>query len=634
MNFQGGVFMKRKIIYSSIIVLLISIFWINPINVEADEIQDIENLIIRGQNITSNSSSDAYVWVTDVSNWIEKYRESSIYSYVINCCNTAKSFDLSHSNSKNKIIGSLHYFKSELNKTLNLDPLALINEGALISSNSSPEAFKWLLCIQQLNNNNPNSSVYSNLSNYCSTGLSFDLSHSNVKNKITADLTVLNNEIVITSTLVDIVIVKSPNKTVYTEGDLFDPTGVEINAILSNTYKNGEAKSVTQKITNYDVNTKTKLNTNDTQWIFNYTYNGTTKSAIQYISVTKYIPELISTTLDSISVASKPKKTTYLIGETFNSKGLKVNAKYKSIWSDGSITYTTAKSVKFTVDKETPLSKDDKKWVISYKDNGISVKTSVKIKVKSADPTINYSKKTLTPGDTLQLRVFGTEKYVMWNSDKSDIIKLTDKGLVEAISEGTAKVSATIGSGKNNIKLTCTIKIKPKVSADKTILFMENDEYETITVTANKKNTTYNVYSDSDRIKVVDEGKGVYDIVPNKDSYYGSRDERFNVTIVIATYNSNGTEFVEQEIPVFVYSSNETKTITCSLYSNGFYFDGNRAVEYDESVLSQFKKYAKKSEYKYSRLEIEITKENFEKVLRKAFSSNKAKLNSYHRGIY
>lgn len=626
--------MKKIIIFTSSIVIFISILLFKPTKISADEIQSINSLITRGQNIIDNSGSDAYVWATDVLNFIDNYKETIVYTYIKNYCNSAKSNTLSYDNSKNKILGALLYLKSCMDNTLATEPTQLISEGATISNNSSPEAYKWLFNIIFIAEKNTESSVYKNLINCCNSGKSNTLSYDNIKSKIIADLTVLDKEIVISSNLIDIVIVKSPNKTVYTEGDLFDPTGVEINAILRNTYKNGEAKSVTQKITNYDVNTKTKLNTNDTQWIFNYTYNGTTKSAIQYISVTKYIPELISTTLDSISVASKPKKTTYLIGETFNSKGLKVNAKYKSIWSDGSITYTTAKSVKFSVDKETPLSKDDKKWVISYKDNGISVKTSVKIKVKSADPTINYSKKTLTPGDTLQLRVFGTEKYVMWNSDKSDIIKLTDKGLVEAISEGTAKVSATIGSGKNNIKLTCTIKIKPKVSADKTILFMENDEYETITVTANKKNTTYNVYSDSDRIKVVDEGKGVYDIVPNKDSYYGSRDERFNVTIVIATYNSNGTEFVEQEIPVFVYSSNETKTITCSLYSNGFYFDGNRAVEYDESVLSQFKKYAKKSEYKYSRLEIEITKENFEKVLRKAFSSNKAKLNSYHRGIY
>ncbi len=620
--------MKKKIIYSSIIVLLISIFWINPINVEADEIQDIENLIIRGQNITSNSSSDAYVWATDVLNFIDNYKETIVYTYIKNYCNSAKSNTLSYDNSKNKILGALLYLKSCMDNTLATEPMQLISEGATIANNSSPEAYKWLFNIIYVAEKNTESSVYKNLMNCCNSGKSNTLSYDNIKSKIIADLTVLDKEIVISSSLIDIVIVKSPNKTVYTEGDFFDPTGVEINAILSNTYKNGEVKSVTQKINDYVVNTNTKLSISDTQWIFSYTYNGTTKSTTQYISVTKYVPELISTTLDSISIASKPKKTTYLIGETFNSKGLKVNAKYKSIWSDGSITYTTSKSVKFTVDKDTPLSKKDKKWVISYTDNGISVKTSVKIKVKSADPSINYTKKTLTPGDTLQLRVFGTEKYVMWTVDDNKIISITDKGLVQAITAGTAKVTATIGSGKKNIKLICTIIVKPKVSANKDIVFIDADQYETLVIKSNKKGIQYTVSSNSSYIKIIDEGSGVYEVVPNignaiTSENAGTSYDNFIAYIRISSTIQNSyseySNYIEQEIPVFLYK-NKNNLICVFLYSDGFYFDGNTPFYYEESVYKQFIKYAKKTNNIYGSISVEITKDNFEKIIKKGLS--------------
>lgn len=619
------------VLFAVILVVIMS----EGIKIHAGDIEDLNSLIDRGISITDNTSAEAYIWVTDVLNYVEKHQDSSVYSYIRSNCNSAKgSTNISSFNVKNMIIGGLLFLRAELNNETLKTSLELVGEGVSITDNTSPEAYKWIFDVLAVVNNNIDCSVYKSLLSNCNSAKgSTNISSFNVKNMIIADLSVLDNEIATSSIFSGLVIVKSPNKTDYIEGEYFNPTGTEISAVFTNTYKDGTTKSIQKTINDYSVDTNTKLKISDTKWTYSYTYEGVTKTVTQDISVEEFIPELISSTLDSISVATKPKKTEYLIGESFNSKGLKINAKYKNYWSDGSTTYTTSKSVSYTVDETTPLSKNDKKWTISYKDGGVTAKTTIKIKVKSSDPKINYSKKTLTLGDSLQLRIYGTEKYVMWKADNTDVIRLSDTGLVEAVSVGTVKVTATIGSGKKNTKLTCTIKIKPKVSANKSIIFIDGDEYETVTVKANKKNISYNVSSNSSYIKIVDGGNGTYNIVPDVGSVSdsgnaGTTYDNYIAIIKITTSNPNSySSYVEQEIPVFIYKNKNT-LVALSLYSDGFYFDGNRAIYYKESVYKQLKKAAKKSKNVYGSEQIEITKENFEKIIKKAIKAKTVTIRS------
>jgi hypothetical protein len=617
---------KAKIILTAALMLAIAVILIKPSAVYADDIQDIEQLISRGVALTDGSSSEAYVWVSDVANYIAKYENSKVYSYIIKYCGYAKSNYLTYDGAQNKILGALLYLKVCLNNEPKKSPLELAGEGASLNDGSSPEAYKWAFDVSDVAEQNPDSSVYADLVKYCGYVKSNYLTYDNAKNKIIADLSILDNEIAVSSTFVEIVIVKSPNKTDYVEGEYFDPAGVEINAIFNNVYKDGSNKSISKQVTDYVVDTTTKLKTSNTKWTFSYTVDGITKSVSQDIDVAKFVPELVSNTLDSISVASNPKKTTYLIGELFNPKGLKVNAKYKNVWSDGSTSYTTTKNVEYTVDDVTPLTKGTKKWTVSYYDNGVTAKATIKIKVKSSDPVISDTKLTITPGDIYQLRVFGTSKYVMWKCDKNDIIYLGDDGTIRALTPGSVTVTATIGSGKKNVKLTCTVKVSPKVSANKTVIFLNNDEYETLKLKA-AKNVSYRVSSDS-YIKLVDEGNGVYEVIPNGNYLFGN----CNSSITVTSYGEDGRSYIEQKIPVFIYGDAKSKTVTLNTsvnyksdksFSNAeFFFDGNRnGMIYDEKVYKQLKKKAKKTNKSYAFLDIEISKENFEKIMTKAIKA-------------
>ena len=598
----GRNYMSRLIRNSLGVVLIIfvAICMFRPSFVYADAVQDIEQLISKGKSITNDASSEAYVWVNDVMSLIENYKDSTVYPYVKGLCNEVKGrTSISNLNEKNRIIGALMYLEDVLNGEPIKTPLELVGEGAALFKDSLPEAYKWIFEVLDLVECNPDSTVYNSIKNKCLEAKErTSISNLNEKNLIIADLTTLDREAAILSEYSELIIVRSPYKTDYVEGELFDSTGVEVNAVFNNTYKDGSTKTITKKITDFSVDTTTKLKHSDTKWRFSYSFGGVTKSVDQDINVSVYVPELVDSTLVSISIASKPKKTEYLIGEVFNSKGLKVNAKYKNLWSDGTTTYTTTKNVEVTVDDTTPLTKKDKKWSISYYDNGVTVKTTVKIKVKSADPTLSDTEITLSPGDKHQLRILGTEKYVMWRCEENSCISLNDSGLVQARTAGTVKVTATIGSGKKNIKLTCTVTVKPKVTVNKSVIFVNNDEYETIKVkTAKKKTVNYKV-TGTGNIKLVDEGDGLYDVVP--ETWTGNGD--YYSTITISSINNDGYQYTEQKVPVIIYGDKKKKKITLTGWADynsdksfsraTFYFSGNESFRvFDEKYYKLIVKY-------------------------------------------
>ena len=173
---------------------------------------------------------------------------------------------------------------------------------------------------------------------------------------------------------------------------------------------------------------------------------------------------------------------------------------------------------------------------------------------------------------------------------------------------------------------SCSVKVSPKVSANKTVIFLNNDEYETLKLKA-AKNVSYRVSSDS-YIKLVDEGNGVYEVIPNGNYLFGN----CNSSITVTSYGEDGRSYIEQKIPVFIYGDAKSKTVTLNTsvnyksdksFSNAeFFFDGNRnGMIYDEKVYKQLKKKAKKTNKSYAFLDIEISKENFEKIMTKAIKA-------------
>ena len=802
-----------KVILTALILVL-TISFIGSSKAHADDIQDIDIIIEKGLSITDAYASEAYVWAADVSEFIEKHKDSSVYQYIKYLCGEIKNYSLTSSNAKNKIIGALSYLKSVLNCESSKSPLTLIDESTCLTDAYAPEVYEWAFNVEALAKNYPDSSVYNNLIYLCGEIKNYSLTSSNAKNKIIADLTVLDNETIASSLLTDMRIAATPNKLTYVEGETFSPDGLRLIATFMDIHKDGTTVSSEKPVINYIVDTSTKLKIDDTKWVISYTYEGKTISVYQDITVTKtisaseynnktvtgsdvkkaindfanekvailvnnlafnetattgsphiiqsslgaenynkttvstiemsgnrgetssgkvsgyttngkdccniwfvnynailgvknmsngrieitknlaikdlymdtitgdyillsgfatsdngdvqyylnskvsndknsalyidddatyqsnlikdkegntlgivflqktlgssYTPSLLYSSITSISVASKPKKTEYVIGEAFNPKGLKVNAKYKNEWSDGSVTYTTKKNVDYTVDTETPLKKSDKKWVITVK----NLQTSVKIKVKSSTPKLNKTKLTLTPGDVFQLKVYGTEKYVMWTSEGD--VTVTSDGLVKVSKTGTGTITATVGSGKKNTKLKCKVTVKPKLTADKSVIFLEMDEYETITVDTSKlaQNESFQLYPGRHGyVNLVLENDNTYNIVPKYTSY---------TEMILYSISSNGTKYVQTTIPTFVYNKNYKDDAAVYYYSYGNYqgikavrfsFDGDNTIIIADSDLAA--NFNKNSHYDKNNDNVRlISKEKFEKIIKKAIKEN------------
>jgi hypothetical protein len=76
--------------------------------------------------------------------------------------------------------------------------------------------------------------------------------------------------------------------------------------------------------------------------------------------------------------------------------------------------------------------------------------------VNAASIKLNVKSATLTEGETLQLKLLGTTKKPVWKTSNKKVATIDKYGLVEAQSEGTAKITATI----NRKIYTCSITVE------------------------------------------------------------------------------------------------------------------------------------------------------------------------------
>ena len=113
-------------------------------------------------------------------------------------------------------------------------------------------------------------------------------------------------------TLSSIAIASNPSKTSYFVGDTLDTTGLKLTA----TYNNG----TTQTITGGFTCTPTALNTAGAQTV---TVNYGGKTATFTVNVQ-------DVTLSGIAIASNPTKTSYYVGDTLDTTGLKLTATYNN----------------------------------------------------------------------------------------------------------------------------------------------------------------------------------------------------------------------------------------------------------------------------------------------------------------
>ena len=148
-----------------------------------------------------------------------------------------------------------------------------------------------------------------------------------------------------------IAITKQPTKLDYESGDIFDPTGMEVTATMTD--------GTTKVVTDYTYS-KTPLTTSDTR--VKIAYQG--KTAYVSINVT-FVRKATS-----IVIEENPTKTTYVVGEKFDPTGMKVvgmmNDNTKEVITD------------YDYDKKDALTLSDTVVTITYG----NLKTTLVIKVE------------------------------------------------------------------------------------------------------------------------------------------------------------------------------------------------------------------------------------------------------------
>lgn len=234
--------------------------------------------------------------------------------------------------------------------------------------------------------------------------------------------------------LKSIEITTPPTKTIYIEGQDFDDTGMKVTA----TYSDNSSK----EITNYSIADRNNLSIDKTSITISYTENGTTKTVLQTITVSKKI-------LESIKITTAPNKTTYIEGQNFDTAGMKVTATYNNS--------TNREVTDYTVADGDNLASDKTAVTISYTENGITKKTTQAITV------------------TQKLEI----SFIGYSEVNQDRIKFIDK----------INPSTTMEEMINNVKTNGTIKVykddrevtdnKIKISTGmKVRISLNNENYE------------------------------------------------------------------------------------------------------------------------------------------------------------
>lgn len=372
--------MTIKKMVSALLICAMIVTSVSVIPTKADTPLDTLNeLISTGSTISDSKGASALTWVTKVDTFIKNQNDCIFASKIEGYCSNAQFYaNVDSQNLRNKIVGHLMSYRDTINGTNPVTIQSVISEGNSITDTASVEAYKWVGNVNIINERYPNSSVYSNLKETVSN-LQFysKIDDQNMANKAMSYLSILEEEIPISSTLYAIKIKNQPYITSYLEGEKFNALGLVVEATYLDRYKNGTTDFSYKDVDGYTVNTTTPLKCSDHNWAVTYTENGITKTTAVSITVN---PIEVGRTLKSISIDNKPTKLVYNEGEYFDKSGMSVSASFNVSWSNGSITTVTEKNVAFTVDTKA-LSATDKYIVVKYTYNGVTKNANVDITV-------------------------------------------------------------------------------------------------------------------------------------------------------------------------------------------------------------------------------------------------------------
>lgn len=106
----------------------------------------------------------------------------------------------------------------------------------------------------------------------------------------------------------------------------------------------------------------------------------------------------------------------------------------------------------------------------------------------AATTKLNQTKLYLAKGETYKLKVYNTSKKVTWSSSKKSVATVSSKGLVKAKSNGSATITAKVGSKKYNCKVT----VKKPYSRTYVQKYCRNKGYTNAKVSGKSADEKYN----------------------------------------------------------------------------------------------------------------------------------------------
>ncbi len=130
---------------------------------------------------------------------------------------------------------------------------------------------------------------------------------------------------------------------------------------------------------------------------------------------------------------------------------IKGDSEYLSLNVYGGKGWKSSKKSVATVDKYGCVKAKGKgscKISVKYKNK------SYTCKVKVEDPAISEKTLTLTIGDSAALKLTGTSQKVQWDSDDISVATVSSTGVVKAVGEGYADITATVGDHFYNCSVT------------------------------------------------------------------------------------------------------------------------------------------------------------------------------------
>ncbi len=176
-------------------------------------------------------------------------------------------------------------------------------------------------------------------------------------------------------TVTKIRVTKNPTKTVYVPGNSLNTSGMEVTV----TYSNDTTKVITDGFTC----TPTKFTSEGLQWI-----------TVKYGGTATAFPVNVVKQAKTIRVIQNPTKTTYIVGNSLNTAGLKLRATY----DDGSTKDVTSGFV-CTPAKLTAVGNQ---WItVTYAGQATAFQVKVEPKAKTVRITQQPTKKNYYVGDVL-----------------------------------------------------------------------------------------------------------------------------------------------------------------------------------------------------------------------------------------